>query len=72
MFYEHKVRGKLPKDQFFSHHYGIDEDIMAEYSDENHRVNILKLKHITDPIPIVLMNGPTTDADYRWYKEFLC
>lgn len=70
LFYEHNVRGNLPRDQFYSHYYGVDETVMIEYANEKRVVNMLKLKHITDPIPIVLLNGPTTSDDYKLFDRF--
>lgn len=70
MFYEHNIRGTLPTDQFYSHYYGVDEKYMMEVINDQNVVEMRKLKHITDPIPIVLMNGPTTDRDYDQYRKY--
>lgn len=70
LYYEHNIRGTLPTDLFYSHYYGVDEKYMIENANDRNVVDMRKLKHITDPIPVVLMNGPTTDADYEIYRKF--
>jgi hypothetical protein len=57
LFYEHKIRGGLPEDCFYSFLYDIDRKVKRIMSSpEEYEV-------YKDSVPIVLFNGPTTQED---------
>lgn len=64
LYYEHKMRGGLPEDMFYSYLYGADRRLTKDFF-HGEDLNMNDIKHITDPIPVVLFNGDTTEFQYK-------
>ena len=60
----------FPSRKFYSYLYGID---YAEetWSDETYGMPFtLKFPKSIESIPVVLLNGDTTESDYRRFKQY--
>jgi hypothetical protein len=74
MSYEHAPAGTnihyFPALKFYSYLYGLDIALQYERDPIEGAWAPDRFKHITDNIPIVLLNGPTTSREYARFKEF--
>jgi hypothetical protein len=74
MSYEHQSAGTnihyFPALKFYSYLYGLDINVQLQCDPIEGAWAPSRFKHITDNIPFILLNGPTTVRDYQKFKQF--
>lgn len=70
LFYEKQNAGvnieHFPSRKFYSYIFGVDITENSLYDPTEFSYRESKLRHITDHIPVILLNGPTTPEQYTY------